>query len=64
MFQVQAAYGRKYKNLNDAKADWDHGLDFLMMNNHTYVNKSDHKKFGHNQEVKITLGHGLWGTLT
>ena len=62
-YQVQGAYGRKYKKLVDAKRDWDLQKDFLMMNGHTYVNKSDHEKFGCNQEVKITLGHGLWETL-
>ena len=62
-YQVQGAYGRKYNNLINAKRDWEAGLDFCMMNGHTYVNKSDHEKFGHNQKIKIHLGHGLWGDL-
>ncbi len=62
-YQVQGAFGRRYNNLIDAKRDWDLGLDFCMMNGHTYVNKSDHEKFGRNQDVKITLGNGLWGDL-
>jgi len=62
-YQVQGAYGRSYKKLADAKKDWDNGLDFCMMNGHTYVNKYDHEKYGDNRDVKITLGGGLWGDL-
>ena len=62
-YQVQGAFGRSYKKLDDAKGDWDLGLDFCMMNGHTYVNKSDHEKFGEGKTVKITLGGGLWGNL-
>ena len=62
-YQVQGAYGRKYKKLIDARADWDLGLDFCMMNGHTYVNKNDHERFGEGRAVKITLGNGLWGDL-
>ncbi len=62
-YQVQGAYGRSYNNLIAAKIDWNANLDFVMMNGHTYVNKSDHEKYGRHQEVKITLGNGLWGDL-
>ena len=62
-YQVQGAYGRKYKKLADAKRDWDLLKDFCMMNGHTYVNKSDHKKYGEGCAVRITLGNGLWGDL-
>ena len=62
-YQVQGAYGRSYNNLINAKRDWNANLDFVMMNGHTYVNKSDHEKYGRHQDVKITLGNGLWGDL-
>ena len=62
-YQVQGAYGRKYNNLIAAKTDWNANLDFVMMNGHTYVNKSDHERFGEDRAVKITLGNGLWGQL-
>lgn len=31
MLVITGAYGRKYKTLEDAKADWDSGKDFKIM---------------------------------
>ena len=64
-YQVKGAYGRSYKRLADAQIDWDENLDFTMIQGPgTYVNKSDHERFGGIRQVKIGLGGGLWGNLT
>ena len=32
MIELIPAYGRTYKNMNEAKKDWDNGLDFQVFN--------------------------------
>ena len=40
---VSGAYGRDYKSVKAARADWDAGKDFIIrsLGYHTYMNRQD-----------------------
>ena len=70
MIEINPAYGRKYKNIDEALIDWNRGKDFIIFNG-PYCSKRNLdlmiKEYGKVvlviNDKRHVLGQDLWGSI-